>query len=150
MQVYKVSDLKFKTVLTTKVLNELTEYFDSSMKENILSNINNDIYFTVADSYGYQGFISLKENDDTLEIKGLGVMKNSQRQKLGQALIKASIDYAKVNNKKLISINIKDDSSKDINYLKTRRFLTKMGFKNVTILTTDTFLNPTLVMVYII
>lgn len=148
MQVYKVSDIKFKDLLTKKVLADLEEYFPLDMQEEILTNINNYVYFTVADSYGYQGFIALQEKDNTLEIKALGVLKARQRTKLGNALIKACVDYAKINNKKLISINIKDDSSKDQNYLKTRRFLTKIGFVNITVLETE--YAPILVMGYII
>ena len=148
MQVYKVSDIKFKNLLTKKVLADLEEFFPLNMQEEILQNINDYVYFTVADSYGYQGFIALKELDNTLEIKAMGVLKARQRTKLGSALIKASVDYAKVNNKKLISINIKDDSSKDPNYLKTRRFLSKQGFANVTVLETE--IAPILVMCYVI
>ncbi len=148
MQVYKVSDIKFKNLLTKKVLADLEEYFPLNMQEEILQNINDYVYFTVADSYGYQGFIALKELDNTLEIKAIGILKARQRTKLGSALIKASIDYAKVNNKKLISINIKDDSSKDPDYLKTRRFLSKQGFVNITVLETE--IAPILVMCYVI
>ncbi len=148
MQVYKVSDIKFKNILTDKVLKDLEEYFTLSMQEDIKTHINDYVYFTVADSYGYEGFVALEECTDTLEIKAIGVLKSRQRTKLGSALIKASVDYAKLKNKKLISINIKDDSSKDLNYLKTRRFLTKLGFSNITVI--NTIEAPILVMGLII
>lgn len=148
MQVYKVSDIKFQGILTKKVLDDLSEYYTEEMKEHILSNISKYVYFTVADSYGYQGFIALEQKEDSLEIKALGVLKASMRRKLGSALIKAAKDYAKVNNKKIVSINIKDDSSKDVNYLKTRRFLSKLGFVNITVI--ESILGPILVMGYIL
>ncbi len=148
MQVYKVSDIKFQGILTKKVLDDLSEYYTEEMKEEILSSISKYVYFTVADSYGYQGFIALEQKEDSLEIKALGVLKASMRRKLGSALIKAAKDYAKVNNKKLVSINIKDDSSKDVNYLKTRRFLSKLGFINITVI--ESYEGPILVMGYIL
>lgn len=148
MQVYKVSDIKFQGILTKKVLDDLPEYYSEEMKDEILSNISKYVYFTVADSYGYQGFIALDQKEDSLEIKALGVLKASMRRKLGSALIKAAKDYAKVNNKKLVSINIKDDSSKDVNYLKTRRFLSKLGFINITVI--ESYEGPILVMGYIL
>ncbi len=148
MQVYKVSDIKFKNILTDKVLKDLEEFFTLFMQEDIKTHINDYVYFTVADSYGYEGFVALEERADTLEIKAIGVLKSRQRTKLGSALIKASVDYAKLKNKKLISINIKDDSSKDLNYLKTRRFLTKLGFSNITVI--NTIEAPILVMGLII
>lgn len=148
MQVYKVSDIKFQSILTKKVLDDLSEYYTEEKKTEILSNISKYVYFTVADSYGYQGFIALDQKEDSLEIKALGVLKASMRRKLGSALIKAAKDYAKVNNKKLVSINIKDDSSKDVNYLKTRRFLSKLGFINITVI--ESCEGPILVMGYIL
>ncbi len=148
MQVYKVSDIKFQSILTKKVLDDLSEYYTEEKKTEILSNISKYVYFTVADSYGYQGFIALDQKEDSLEIKALGVLKASMRRKLGLALIKAAKDYAKVNNKKLVSINIKDDSSKDVNYLKTRRFLSKLGFINITVI--ESYEGPILVMGYIL
>ena len=59
MQVFKVNDLKFKESFTVKVLNDLDLYFDSNMKENILKNLNSNVYFAVQDNYGFEGFISL-------------------------------------------------------------------------------------------
>ena len=150
MQVFKVNDLKFKESFTVKVLNDLDLYFDSNMKENILKNLNSNAYFAVQDNYGFEGFISLINREATLEIDAIGVLKSAKRTKCGTSLIKAAIDFAKVNKKKLITINIKDDSSKDINYLKTRRFLTKMGFVNLTTINSTGFISPTLVMSYII
>lgn len=150
MQVFKVNDINFKKSLTEKILNDLSEYFDSSMKNRIMNNLDKDNYFAVQDSYGFSGFVSLIENGKILEIDGLGVFKAFHRQKSGQALIKACIDFAKINKKKAISIKIKDDSSKDISYLKTRRFLTKMGFINLAVVPSTDFLNPCLIMIYII
>lgn len=150
MQVFKVNDLKFKESLTRKILNDLSEYFDDYMKNEISSSLDSNIYFAVQDNYGFEGFISLKEKEASLEIDAIGVLKSAQRMKCGQALIKAAIDFAKINKKRIITINIKDDSSKDINYLKTRRFFTKMGFNNLTVVNTDNFINPLLVMAYII
>ncbi|MCR5786509.1 MAG: GNAT family N-acetyltransferase [Acholeplasmatales bacterium] len=150
MQVFKVNDIKFKESLTKKILSELDEYFDLNMKNQIMANLSKDIYFTVQHNYGYQGFISLNENSETLTIDGIGISKVVTRQGCGKALIQASIDYAKINKKKLIIVKIKDDSSKDINYLKTRRFFTKMGFINLTVVNTNDFLNPCLIMAYIL
>lgn len=150
MQVFKVNDINFKNSLTPKILSDLNDYFDIEMKKRIISNLSKDIYFALQDNYGFQGFISLLDNDNFLEIDGIGVFKNFHRQKAGQGLIKASIDYAKINKKKGIIIKIKDDSSKDINYLKTRRFFTKMGFNNLTVINSTDYLNPCLVMIYII
>ena len=150
MQVFKVNDNNFKKSLTSKILNELDDYYDINMKNNILSNLENSVYFTVQHNYGYQGFISLSENSNILTIDGIGVSASQVRQGCGKALIKASIDYARINKKKLLVVKIKDDSSKDINYLKTRRFFTKMGFINLTVINSNEFLNPCLVMAYIL
>ena len=150
MKVFKVNDLSFKNNLTNKILNDLPEYLDSSTKERILSNLDKNIYFTTQTEYGFSGFASLVDNETVLNIDFIGVFKNFHRQKSGQALIKAVLDYARVNKKKAIIINIKDDSSMDQNYLKTRRFLTKMGFVKLCVIDSESFFNPTLVMAYIL
>ncbi len=150
MQVFKVNDINFKTSLTNKILNDLNEYFDDSMKNKIINGLDKNIYFAVQDSYGFTGFVSLNDTNKLLEIEGLGVFKTFHRQKSGQALIKACIDYARINRKKGIVIKIKDDSSHDQSYLKTRRFLTKMGFINACVIDSNSFLNPCLVMINII
>jgi len=150
MQVFKVNDLNFKKSLTSKILDDLNDYFSQEMKSDILTNLEKNSYFAVKDNYGFEGFVSLNDRQESFEINGIGVLKSAFRNRCGCSLIKACIDFARINNKKLITINIKDDSSNDINYLKTRRFFTKMGFCNLTVINSNEFLNPCLVMAYIL
>lgn len=150
MQVFKVSDKTFKNNLANKVLDDLFDYVDKEFREKVLNNLNNDIFFTVQTEYGFSGFISLLDEGDILSINFMGIFKNFARQKSGQTLIKAAIDFAKANKKKAIIVTIKDDSSQDINYLKTRRFFTKMGFSKLAKIDSIGYFNPSLVMGYIV
>ncbi len=150
MQVFKVSDKTFKNNLATKVLDDLFDYIDKEFREKVLNNLNNDIFFTVQTEYGFSGFISLLDEGDILTINFIGIFKNFARQKSGQTLIKAAVDFAKANKKKAIIVTIKDDSSQDINYLKTRRFFTKMGFSKLAKIDSIGYFNLSLVMGYIV
>ncbi len=150
MQVFKVSDKNFKTNLTNKILTDLSEYTDPDLKNKVIKNLDNSIYFTAQSEYGFGGFISLLDEDSILRIDFIGVFKAFTRQKIGKTLINATIDYARANKKKMIVISIKDDNSGDINYLKTRRFFTKMGFVRIASINSTEFFNPTLVMGYIL
>ena len=133
MQIFKIDDFNFKRNLTFKILNDLPEWFDNDLKNKVMKDLAESIYFTVNYNYGYSAFLSaIVVKKEVLEISGIGVFKNSQRQKCGKSLIDALKQYARMKKFEFISIQIKDDESQDANYLKTRRFFTKIGFKEVT------------------
>lgn len=150
MQIFKVSDMNFKTNLTNKVLSDLDEYLDLTIKQNVINNLSKSIYFTAQSEYGFNGFISLLDEGEILKIDFIGVFKTFTRQKTGKTLINAAIDFARGNKKKALVVTIKDDLSGDINYLKTRRFFTKMGFVKLATINSNEFFNPALVMGYIL
>ncbi len=150
MQVFKVSDINFKTNLTNKILLDLPEYVDQTIKENVINNLSKSIYFTAQSEYGFNGFISLIDEGEILKIDFIGVFKTFARQKTGKTLVNAALDFARGNKKKAVVITIKDDTSGDVNYLKTRRFFTKMGFVKLATINSNEYFNPALVMGYIL
>ncbi len=133
MQIFKIDDLNFKRSLTSKIIADLPEWYDEELKSKVMNELTIGQYFAVNFNYGYAGFLSVIEiKKEVFEISGIGIFKASQRNKCGKSLIDALKQYARMTKKELISVTIKDDDSKDINYLKTRRFFSKMDFKEVT------------------
>ena len=133
MQIFKIDDLNFKRSLTSKIIADLPEWYDNNLRNKVINELPMSEYFAVNFNYGYSGFLSVIEiKKEVFEISGIGIFKASQRNKCGKSLIDALKQYARMKKKEMISITIKDDDSKDLNYLKTRRFFSKMEFKEVT------------------
>ncbi|MCR3905687.1 MAG: GNAT family N-acetyltransferase [Tenericutes bacterium] len=75
------------------------------------------------------GFVSLKPNNEsTIEIHVMGILKEHHRQGIGKMLIDYVCHYAKAEHYQLLEVKTLDASHTDANYAKTRDFYLSMGF----------------------
>ena len=98
------------------------------------------------------GFISIKENTPyTDEIYVMGIRKKFHRTGIGRELVERGAHYSSKNGKKLLSVKTLSASDADVNYAKTRKFYSAMGFyplEEITALWGEE--NPCLIMVKVL
>lgn len=144
-----ICDSDKKEEIAKHILNDLPEWFGlpESTKEYIEKSREFPLFAYYKDGH-YVGFIVLKETGKyTAEIYVMGVLKDYQRQRIGNKLFDAFVNYA--SNKEYEFIQVKTvDAGCYEEYDRTRLFYEKKGFKKFECFPTlwDEW-NPCLVMV---
>lgn len=119
-----------KTNITLKIMKALPEWFSPPEDVENKCKAHCDMTVFSAEFKGeIVGFISLKKRTEyAVEIFNLGVLKGFHGMGIGTALINKSVEFARKNNYKIMTVKTLDESANYPPYESTRKFYIKHKF----------------------
>ncbi len=113
-----------------RILADLPEWFGiPEAVEEYIRGSREKYMAAVREGDEYVGFISLHEhNRSTAEIFVMGILKRCQRRGYGKGLIEKCEESLKERNFVFLTVKTLSSAHHDVNYARTRRFYSSMGF----------------------
>ncbi len=125
-----ILDSKTKKIICKQILENLNEWFeDSSARENYIQTCATLPFWCYKLNEEVAGFICLKPTSPVaMELYVMGVKKDKQRQKIGEKLFTAALNFSKQNNYKFMHVKtVKFGVYPE--YDITNNFYKKVGFE---------------------
>jgi GNAT superfamily N-acetyltransferase len=129
MEIKEIFDGGEKRNICSGIVDNLPEWFDAEGRKDYPEGVKETLFFACFDGEKSVGFISIKENNKfTSEIYVIGVLKEQQGKKVGQALLDEACARLVGQGKKLLAVKTLDASAGYAPYDLTRKFYLANGF----------------------
>lgn len=129
MDIRAIESIEEKINICRNITHQLPEWFDAVGKEQYPDGVSSTLVWAGFIDNKPVGFISIKKNNEfTSEVYVLGVLKQFQRNGIGEKLLEAAYDQIIQDGVKLLVVKTLDSSANYEPYEKTRNFYKKNGF----------------------